>query len=238
MALIEIENVRKVYGAGGASTTVLHGVSAQIEEGEFVALMGPSGSGKTTLLTVLGAMNQPTEGRVVVDGIDIYALPEEKRADFRREYLGFVFQQHHLLPYLTALENVMLPLSATALPTKQRREKAVAALARVGLGDKGHRLPNALSGGEQGRVAIARALVNRPPLLLADEPTGNLDSRTGAEIIDLLRRLNERGQTVCMVTHSAAAAAAAHRVIRIHDGCIVEAGAAEVHAPATAPCEH
>src|SRR5688572_2391719 len=170
MSFIVVENVGKVYreSAGGPPTRVLERVSFRIAEGEFVALMGPSGSGKTTLLTVVGAMNRPTEGRVAVDGIDVYALSEERRADFRREYLGFVFQQHHLMPYLSAVENVMLPLATVRAASREKRERALAALASVGLGDKAARLPNQLSGGEQGRLAIARAIVNRPPLLLAD----------------------------------------------------------------------
>jgi putative ABC transport system ATP-binding protein len=223
MSFIVIENVTKTYQPDGASsrTTVLRGVSAEIEEGEFVALVGPSGSGKTTLLVIIGAMSQPTGGRVLIDEIDVYDLPEEKRADFRREYLGFVFQQHHLLPYLTALENVMLPLVITKLSAKEKRMKAQMALERVGLSDKRDRLPNQLSGGEQGRVAIARALVNEPPLILADEPTGNLDSRTGDEIIDVLRSLNRQGQTILMVTHNPGAAAAAHRILEIQDGMLL-----------------
>jgi putative ABC transport system ATP-binding protein len=223
MSFIFIENVSKVYQPDGASSraTVLCGVSAEIEEGEFVALMGPSGSGKTTLLTVIGAMSQPTDGRVLIDEIDVYDLSEERRADFRHQYLGFVFQQHHLLPYLTALENVMLPLVITKLSAKEKRMKAQEALERVGLGGKFTQLPNQLSGGEQGRVAIARALVNEPPLILADEPTGNLDSKTGDEIIGVLRSLNEQGQTILMVTHNPEAAAAAHRILEIQDGMLL-----------------
>jgi putative ABC transport system ATP-binding protein len=165
MSFITIERVTKAYQPNGASslTAVLHGINAEIEEGEFVALTGPSGSGKTTLLTILGAMNRPSDGRVIIDEIDIYSLSEEKCADFRREYLGFVFQQHHLLPYLMAIENVMLPLTITKLSSREKKQKALMALDRVGLSDKGDRLPNQLSGGEQGRVAIARALVNDPP---------------------------------------------------------------------------
>lgn len=223
MSFIFIENVSKVYQQDGASslTTVLRGVSAEVEEGEFVALMGPSGSGKTTLLTIIGAMSRPTDGRVLIDEIDVYDLAEERRADFRREYLGFVFQQHHLLPFLTALENVTLPLAITKLSAGEKRMRAQVALERVGLGDKFDRLPNQLSGGEQGRVAIARALVNEPPLILADEPTGNLDSRTGDEIIGVLRSLNEQGQTILMVTHNPEAAAAAHRILNIQDGLLL-----------------
>lgn len=223
MSFIIIENVTKAYQPNGASsrTTVLRGISAEIEEGEFVALMGPSGSGKTTLLSLIGAMSQPTDGRVIIDEVDVYGLSEERRADFRREYLGFVFQQHHLLPFLTALENVMLPLVITKLSAKEKRMRAQAALERVGLGDKFDRLPNQLSGGEQGRVAIARALVNEPPLILADEPTGNLDSKTGSEIISLLGALNAQGQTILMVTHNPEAASVAHRVLEIQDGTLL-----------------
>jgi putative ABC transport system ATP-binding protein len=220
MSFIVVENVGKVYSAsaGGPQTRVLEGVSFRIAEGEFVALMGPSGSGKTTLLTVVGAMNHPTEGRVVVDGIDVYALSEERRADFRREYLGFVFQQHHLMPYLSAVENVMLPLATIRTSAREKRERAMAALAKVGLGALAARLPNQLSGGEQGRLAIARAVVNEPPLLLADEPTGALDTRTGEEVLGFLLDLNARGQTVLLVTHNPDNAARAGRVLHLRDG--------------------
>jgi putative ABC transport system ATP-binding protein len=180
--------------------------------------MGPSGSGKTTLLTVVGAMNRPSEGRVLVDGIDVYALSEERRADFRREYLGFVFQQHHLMPYLSAVENVMLPLATLRAPAREKRERALEVLGRVGLGAKAAGLPSQLSGGEQGRLAIARALVNRPPLLLADEPTGTLDTRTGEEVMGVFLDLNARGQTVLLVTHNPDNAALARRVLHIRDG--------------------
>ncbi|HEX7312810.1 MAG TPA: ABC transporter ATP-binding protein [Pyrinomonadaceae bacterium] len=220
MSFIVVENVGKVYraSAGGPETRVLEGVSFRIAEGEFVALMGPSGSGKTTLLTVVGAMNHPSEGRVTVDGIDVYALSEERRADFRREYLGFVFQQHHLMPYLSAVENVMLPLATVRIPSREKRTRALAALEKVGLGLMSERLPNQLSGGEQGRLAIARAVVNEPPLLLADEPTGALDTRTGEEVLNVLHELNARGQTVLLVTHNPDNAARAHRVLHIRDG--------------------
>ena len=220
MAFVVMEDVSKAYGAGGpgAETRVLKGVSLELREGEFVGLMGPSGSGKSTLLTVLGAMNRPTAGRLVVDGIDVYALSEERRADFRREYLGFVFQQHHLMPFLNALENASLPLAILPLSAREKRERALSALAKVGLADKAARLPSQLSGGEQGRLAIARAIVNAPPLLLADEPTGTLDTRTGDEIMRVFRDLNAAGQTVFMVTHNPSNAALAHRVLHIVDG--------------------
>ncbi|MBI3652693.1 MAG: ABC transporter ATP-binding protein [Acidobacteria bacterium] len=223
MSFIVIEAVSKTYqaAAGEAAVTVLEEVSAELEASEFVCLMGPSGSGKSTLLTIVGAMNRPTTGTVSVDGIDVYALADERRADFRREYLGFVFQQHHLLPYLNALENALLPLAVSSRPTTQKRERALSVLERVGLADKAKRLPNQLSGGEQGRLAIARALVNEPPLLLADEPTGALDSKTGREVMEVFLTLNAQGQAIFMVTHNAENAALADRVIHLQDGHIV-----------------
>jgi putative ABC transport system ATP-binding protein len=219
---IRLEGVGKVYVAAAGSPPALAGVDLRISEGEFVALMGPSGSGKSTLLTILGAMNEPSAGRVFVDGIDVYGLAEEKRADFRHEYLGFVFQQQHLLPYLSAVENVELPLAVAPIPSREKRERALAALARVGLEGKERRLPSELSGGEQARVAIARAVVNEPPLLLADEPTGNLDSATGHAMMDMLAELNGAGQTVIVVTHDEGIAARALRIVRLLDGRVVE----------------
>jgi putative ABC transport system ATP-binding protein len=222
MSFVKIENVSKTYQSDGEGSAmrVLAEVSATIEEGEFVCLMGPSGSGKSTLLTIVGAMNHPTSGRVLVDNIDVYGLTDERRADFRREFLGFVFQQHHLMPYLDALENAMLPLATIELSAKMKRERAEAVLEKVGLADKRSRLPNQLSGGEQGRLAIARALVNQPPLVLADEPTGSLDTKTGREIVDVFLDLNSQGQTIFMVTHNPDNAALSHRVINIVDGRI------------------
>ena len=236
MSFIVVENVGKVYraAAGGPETRVLGGVSFRVAEGEFVALMGPSGSGKTTLLTVVGVMNRPTEGSVNVDGIDVYALSEERRADFRREYLGFVFQQHHLMPYLSAVENVMLPLATVRTSSREKRERAVKALEKVGLASKAGRLPNQLSGGEQGRLAIARAVVNEPPLLLADEPTGALDTRTGEEVMNVLIELNARGQTVLLVTHNPDNAARAGRVLHMRDGRLAGETAGAALRPATA----
>jgi putative ABC transport system ATP-binding protein len=197
-------------------------IDLRVKDGQFVALMGPSGSGKSTLLTILGAMNVPTRGSVLFDGIDVYSLSDERRADFRHEYLGFVFQQHHLMPYLNSIENVLLPLVVSPLPASERRAKAEHALEMVGLADKMRRLPSELSGGEQARVAIARAVVNEPPLILADEPTGNLDSVTGATVIEMLAALTTTGHTIVMVTHDHEIAARAERIIRLHDGRIVE----------------
>ena len=223
MAFIAIENVSKIYSETDFDSTVqvLTDISVEIEEGEFIALMGPSGSGKSTLLTTIGAMNRPSHGRVLIDGIDVYGLSDERRADFRMEYLGFVFQQHHLMPYLTALENAMLPLATSPVSNREKRERAMVVLESVSLGNKATRLPNQLSGGEQGRLAIARALVNQPPLLLADEPTGTLDSKTGSEIMEVFLDLNRQGQTIFMVTHNQDNAAVADRVLQIRDGSLV-----------------
>jgi len=224
VSFLRIEKVSKVYQENGAQSAVrvLEEVSLEIAEGEFVCLMGPSGSGKSTLLTVVGAMNRPSEGRVVVDDIDVYGLSDERRADYRREYLGFVFQQHHLMPYLNTAENAMLPLATLKMSAKEKRERAMAVLERVGIADKAMRLPNQLSGGEQGRLAIARAIINHPPLILADEPTGALDTRTGREVMEVFLDLNGHGQTIFMVTHNPENAALAHRIINICDGRIVD----------------
>lgn len=219
MAFIELHKVGKTYSSNGsgAVATVLQDVNLAVEEGEFVSIVGPSGSGKSTLLTVLGGMNRPSSGRVLIDGISVYDLAVERRADFRHEYIGFVFQQLHLVPYLTALENVMLPLCITGLPQGAQITRAREALSRVKLQSKGHRLPGQLSGGEQERVAIARAIVNHPPLVLADEPTGSLDSKTGQEIMDLFRKLNE-SLTIFMVTHNPESRRYYSRVIHLMDG--------------------
>ncbi len=220
MAFVAVENISKTYNDQGSriGVPVLRDVSTEIGEGEFVCLMGPSGSGKSTLLTILGAMNHPSQGRLVIDGIDVYALSDERRADFRAQYLGFVFQQHHLMPYLNAIENVMLPLATLPLAAIEKRRRALEVLEKVGLAKKWSRMPNQLSGGEQGRLAIARALANEPPLVLADEPTGTLDTKTGDEIMKVLLDLSARGQTIFMVTHNPANAALAHRVLYLRDG--------------------
>ena len=222
MSYIAAEDLVKSYGRGEARVTALSRVSFSIDRGEFVAVMGPSGSGKSTLLSVLGALNTPTGGLYRVDGIDIYSLGSDRRADFRREYLGFVFQNFHLIPYLNLMENVMLPLAAQRMPGKKKRELACQALERVGLDGKEQRLPSQVSGGEQERTAIARALVARPPILMADEPTGNLDAATGREVMDLLCRLNDDGMTIIMVTHSREYSAYASRVMKTRDGGIVD----------------
>ncbi len=222
MSLIEIKKLSKVYDSGGESVVALKDVDLTIEQGEFISVVGPSGSGKSTLLTILGGLNHPTEGEVVVDEISIYKLPLERLADFRREYLGFIFQSFQLIPYLTVIENVMLPLAITEKSNQEQLNMAEEILAKIGLKEKRKRLPDQLSGGEQERVAIARALVNSPPILLADEPTGNLDSKTGREIMDLFKFLNEEGQSIVMVTHNAENVAFSSRTISLRDGRVVQ----------------
>ena len=218
MSLIEIKKLKKTYESGEECVMALSDIDLNIEKGDFISVMGPSGSGKSTLLTILGGLNHPTRGDVVVDDIPIYKLSLEKLADFRREYLGFIFQSFQLIPYLTVAENVMLPLSITQRTNREQMKMAEEILERIGLRGKGKRLPDQLSGGEQERVAIARALVNSPPILMADEPTGNLDSKTGKEIMDLFRSLNKEGQTIVMVTHNPENASFSTRTISLKDG--------------------
>ena len=221
MALIEIKNLKKRYTSGDETVEALAGVDISIDAGEFITIMGQSGSGKSTLLSVLGGMNHPSSGEVEMAGVKLYQLPGEKLADFRATNLGFVFQSFHLIPYLTAIENVMLPLAIVKMGTNAKRSAARSALERVGLGSKLDRLPNQLSGGEQERVAIARAMVNNPHILLADEPTGNLDSKTSEEVMALFRELNNAGQTVVMVTHNPDNGRYADRTITLRDGLVV-----------------
>lgn len=218
MSFIQVQQLRKTYNTGREQVHAMNDVSLEINQGEFVAVMGPSGSGKSTLLSVLGGLNHPTTGSVVVDGIEVYALSVEQCADFRREYLGFVFQSFQLLPYLTILENVMLPLTITGRSNKEQAAMATTILEKVGLHSKASRLPDELSGGEQQRVAIARALVNQPPIILADEPTGNLDTATSKEIMGLLQDLNGEDHTVIIVTHNLENLRYADRCIHLRDG--------------------
>jgi len=222
MSLIKIHNLLKIYGGGEEEVLALVDLNLNIERGEFISITGPSGSGKSTLLTILGGLNHPTKGEVVVDEIPIYQLPMEKLADFRREYLGFIFQSFQLIPYLTVIENVMLPLAITEKSNREQVIMAEEMLGKMRLKGKGKRLPDQLSGGEQERVAIARALVNSPPILLADEPTGNLDSKTGKEIMELFKSLNEEGQTVVMVTHNPENVTYSSRSIHLRDGKVVD----------------
>jgi putative ABC transport system ATP-binding protein len=220
MSFVSTRNISKVFGDPSKAVVALNNISLDIEKGEFLAIMGPSGSGKSTLLSVLGALSPPTHGEVVFQGTSLYSLSADELADFRARYLGFVFQQLYLLPYLTAIQNVMLPLLVSkdySLPW----DMASNALQQVGLEDKVHRLPGELSTGEQARVAIARALVKAPPIILADEPTGNLDSKTGEDVVRLLKTANERGHTIILVTHNQNIAREAGRFIYLHDGKIV-----------------
>ena len=216
--MIQVDDLVKQYGNGETGVVAVQGIRFEIQSGELIAIMGESGSGKSTLLAMMGALNTPTSGKYHVDEIDVYALGQEERADFRRKYLGFVFQSFHLIPYLTVQENVMLPLAPVKMKGKIKRAMADEAIARLGLAGKGHRLPSQISGGEQERVAIARAIVNHPPILLADEPTGNLDTKTGREIMDLLQTLNAEGMTIVMVTHNPENTRFAHRIIQLKDG--------------------
>ena len=217
------QTLSKSYGRGDAAVTAIEAMDFQIESGEFVAVMGESGAGKSTLLSIMGAMNAPTDGKLTVESIDVYSLGTEQRADFRREFLGFIFQSFHLIPYLDLEENVMLPLATIKASRRRKRAMAREALAAVGLTGKEGRLPGQISGGEKERTAIARAIVNRPPVILADEPTGNLDSKTSDEIMTLLRELNAKGSTIVMVTHSKESARYADRIMHVADGRLADA---------------
>jgi putative ABC transport system ATP-binding protein len=216
--LIEIRNIGKDYQDGETTVQAIREMDFYIDDGEFVSIMGQSGSGKSTLLSILGGLNHPTRGRILLDSLDIYKLSSEQRADLRSEYIGVIFQSFQLIPYLTVLENVKLPMAITGKKAKVQDKMARDVLARVGLANKADRLPDQLSGGEQERVAIARAIVNKPPILLADEPTGNLDSKTADEIMDLLKELNRDGQTIIMVTHNPEACKHTTRIIQVRDG--------------------
>ena len=218
--VIELEGVHKHYATGKLDVHALRGIDLRIQPGELVAIMGPSGSGKTTLMEILGCLSRPSNGRHRMNGRAIDEIDADGLARLRGEQIGFVFQSFNLLPRLTVVENVELPLAYRGVSRSERRERALASLARVGLGGRARHLPTEISGGERQRVAIARALVNRPSLLLADEPTGNLDSQTGSEILALLRSVHVEGNTVVIVTHDAAIGAQTPRQIRIRDGRI------------------
>jgi len=222
MSYIRANQVVKEFGTGDAAVPAVRGIDLSINEGAFISIMGESGAGKSTLLSMLGGLLSPTRGQILVRDIDLYALKGNKLADFRREFMGFIFQSFQLIPYLNVSENVQLPLAVTHHSEAEKRSLAMTALERVGLTAKAMRLPNQLSGGEQERVAIARAVVNEPPILFADEPTGNLDSRNSEEVMKLLKRLNSEGQTIVMVTHSRRNAEHADRIIEVADGQIKE----------------
>jgi putative ABC transport system ATP-binding protein len=218
--IIHLEDIRKSYLMGKQALPVLKGVSLDIFKNEYVALMGPSGSGKSTLMNILGCLDSPTAGAYILNGQDVSKMADDALADVRNIEIGFVFQQFNLLPRLSAAENVALPLVYAGVPKKQRIERAMEVLAKVSLTDRSHHRPNELSGGQCQRVAIARALINNPSLILADEPTGNLDSTTSIEIMDIFTRIQASGNTVILVTHEEDIANYAHRVVRLRDGMI------------------
>ena len=220
--ILELEHVFKDYAQGKTPVPVLRDISMKVEEGEYLAIMGPSGSGKTTLMNVLGCLDVPTSGRYVLEGQDIGTLGDEALAHVRNKTIGFVFQNFHLLPTMTAKENVMLPLAYRGLPVKDRKLRAEAALKLMGLGDRADFYPNQLSGGQCQRVAIARAIAGNPRLILADEPTGALDTAAGEQIMEIFRRLSQRGITIIMITHEPHIARCADRILRIRDGRLVE----------------
>ncbi|WP_018627829.1 ABC transporter ATP-binding protein [Niabella aurantiaca] len=219
-AIIHINNLRKSYFMGQQELPVLKGISLNIDKNEYVALMGPSGSGKSTLMNILGCLDTPTSGNYVLNGKDVSKMEDNSLAEVRNKEIGFVFQQFNLLPRLTALENVALPLIYAGIRKSERNEKAMRMLELVSLTDRYHHKPNELSGGQCQRVAIARALVNDPSLILADEPTGNLDSKTSYEIMDIFNRIHHNGNTVVLVTHEEDIAKHAHRIVRLRDGVI------------------
>jgi putative ABC transport system ATP-binding protein len=223
VALIELDEIKKIYNAGSdAEVRALAGVTLSVEAGEFVAVMGPSGSGKSTLMNLLGCLDRPTSGRYLLDGNDVAKLNKNALAEIRNRMLGFVFQNFNLLPRMSALENVELPLIYANVPARERRRRSSEALERVGLGARQSHHPNQLSGGQQQRVAIARALVGRPKIIFADEPTGNLDSRTSLEVMAMLQALAPSGITVAVVTHEAEIAEFSSRVVVVRDGLLVK----------------
>lgn len=218
--IIELQDICKDYIQGSMVTPVLKNINFTMKEGEYTAIMGPSGSGKSTLMNLIGCLDQPTSGRYLLDGEDVSSYTDNRMSDIRLEKIGFVFQTFQLLPYMSAADNVALPLSYAGVSRRERRERAIEMLGKVGLSDRVSYLPNQLSGGQKQRVAIARAMINNPRILLADEPTGALDSTSGKQIMALFRELNEAGVTILMITHDAEIASNADRIVEIRDGLL------------------
>lgn len=228
--LIEMRNEYKIYIMGNEQVYANDNINLKIDRGEFVAIVGKSGSGKSTLMNIIGALDKPTSGKYLLNGRDTSTMTDDELADIRNQTIGFIFQQYNLLPKLTLLENVELPLLYAGVKTSERRTRALSSLARVGLKEKYSQYPNQLSGGQQQRVSIARALAGNPSLLLADEPTGALDSKTSREVLNFLKQLHSEGNTIVMITHDNAIALEAKRVVRIHDGKIIFDGDTEEYA--------
>ena len=227
--LIELKDVYKIYPMGDETVHALDGVSLSIDQGEFVAIVGSSGSGKSTAMNIIGCLDVPTSGSYHLGGVDVSTMDDDQQAEIRNKMLGFIFQQYNLIPKLSVLENVELPLLYAGVPAEERRERAIHSLERVGLADKRKHLPSQLSGGQQQRVSIARALAGSPSVILADEPTGALDSRTGREVLSFLTQLNREGDTVVLITHDNSIAVRADRIIRLQDGRIIYDG--DAHDP-------
>lgn len=219
--MIELSNISKVYGEGEAKTLALREITLKIKEGEFVAIVGPSGSGKSTLLHIMGLLDRQTEGIYKFEGKDTSEFSDDELSEIRNKKMGFVFQMFNLLPRMTALENVELPLIYSSIPERKRKEMAKRALEEVGISHRMNFYPNQMSGGEQQRVAIARAIVNQPSIIFADEPTGNLDSKSGKVVMDFLKKLNKLGKTIVLVTHEKYTASAAERIVSMRDGKII-----------------
>ena len=227
--LIELKDVYKIYPMGDETVHALDGVSLSIDQGEFVAIVGSSGSGKSTAMNIIGCLDVPTSGSYHLGGVDVSTMDDDQQAEIRNKMLGFIFQQYNLIPKLSVLENVELPLLYAGVPAEERRNRAIHSLERVGLADKRKHLPSQLSGGQQQRVSIARALAGNPSVILADEPTGALDSRTGREVLGFLKKLNREGDTVVLITHDNSIAVRADRIIRLQDGRIIYDG--DAHNP-------